>query len=68
MDTEKELQLQRFKIIEPFLRKEKKLKEIEEGWVNATDRKDTRKDVHSTTDGLLSFSTFLFSKYQRLVK
>ena len=30
MDTEKELQLQRFKIIEPFLRKEKKLKEIEE--------------------------------------
>ena len=44
------------------------LKEIEEGWVNATDRKDTRKDVHSTTDGLLSFSTFLFSKYQRLVK
>ena len=45
MDTEKELQLQRFKIIEPFLRKEKKLKEIEEEtgvsyatlkrWVNA---------------------------------
>ena len=29
MKTEKELQLQRFKIIEPFLRKEKKLKEIE---------------------------------------
>ena len=28
MDTEKELQLQRFKIIEPFLRKEKKLKEM----------------------------------------
>ena len=26
MDTEKELQLQRFKIIEPFLRKEKKIK------------------------------------------
>ena len=47
---------------------EDELKEIEEGWVNATDRKDTRKDVHSTTDGLLSFSTFLFSKYQRLVK
>lgn len=47
---------------------EDELKEIEESWVNATDRKDTRKDVHSTTDGLLSFSTFLFSKYQRLVK
>ena len=47
---------------------EDELKEIEEGWVNATDRKDVRKDVHSTTDGLLSFSTFLFSKYQRLVK
>ena len=47
---------------------EDELKEIEEGWVNVTDRKDTRKDVHSTTDGLLSFSTFLFSKYQRLVK
>lgn len=29
MDTEKETQLKRFKIIEPFLRKEKKLKEIE---------------------------------------
>ncbi len=47
---------------------EDELKEIEAGWVNATDRKDIRKDVHSTTDGLLSFSTFLFSKYQRLVK
>ncbi len=30
MDTEKETQLKRFKIIEPFLRKEKKLKEIEQ--------------------------------------
>lgn len=29
MDTEKETQLKRFKIIEPFLRKEKKLKDIE---------------------------------------
>lgn len=29
MDTEKETQLKRFKIIEPFLKKEKKLKEIE---------------------------------------
>lgn len=29
MDLEKETQLKRFKIIEPFLRKEKKLKEIE---------------------------------------
>ena len=47
---------------------EDELKEIEEGWVNATDRKDVRKDIHSATDGLLSFSTFLFSKYQRLVK
>ena len=47
---------------------EDELKEIEAGWVNATDRKNIRKDVHSTNDGLLSFSTFLFSKYQRLVK
>ena len=47
---------------------EDELKDIEEGWVNATDRKDVRKDIHSATDGLLSFSTFLFSKYQRLVK
>ena len=49
METEKELQLQRFKIIEPFLRKEKKLKEIEEEtgisyatlkrWVNAYKKK-----------------------------
>ena len=29
MDLEKDTQLKRFKIIEPFLRKEKKLKEIE---------------------------------------
>ena len=45
MEKEKELQIQRFKIIEPFLRKEKKLKTIEEEsgvsyatlkrWVNA---------------------------------
>ena len=47
---------------------EDELKEIEEGWINATDRNDVRKDIHSATDGLLSFSTFLFSKYQRLVK
>ena len=55
-------------VLEGYTILEDELKEIEEGWVNATDRKDTRKDVHSTTDGLLSFSTFLFSKYQRLVK
>ena len=29
MDSEKDTQIKRFKIIEPFLRKEKKLKDIE---------------------------------------
>lgn len=47
---------------------ENELKEIEENWVNTTVKSSSRQGAHLTTDGLLSFSTFLFSKYQRLVK
>ena len=49
MKTEQELEITRFKIIEPFLKKEKKLKEIEleenisystlKRWVNAYKKK-----------------------------